>query len=130
MPSTAIWEISLMKELKHENILSLCDVIHTRDKLVFVSGYMDTDLKCYMNIHSSALNPLTIKSFAYQMLRGIAYYHVNHILHRDLKPQNLLVNQDKGLRLADFGLAAPLIFLSTLFLAKWFLSGINLRTCF
>lgn len=104
-PSTAIREISLMKELKHENILSLCDVIHTGDKLVLVSEYMDTDLKRYMDAHGGALHLLTIKSFAYQMLRGIAYCHGNRILHRDLKPQNLLINRDGGLRLADFGLA-------------------------
>lgn len=104
-PSTAIREISLMKELKHENILALYDVIHTGDKLVLVSEYMDKDLKRYMDAHGGALNLPTIKSFTYQMLRGIAYCHANRILHRDLKPQNLLINRDGGLRLGDFGLA-------------------------
>ncbi|KAJ5191013.1 cyclin-dependent protein kinase phoss [Penicillium cinerascens] len=104
-PSTAIREISLMKELDHENVLSLCDVIHTEDKLVLVSEYMDKDLKRYMDAHGGALNLLTLKSFAYQMLRGIAYCHAKRILHRDLKPQNLLINRNGGLKLADFGLA-------------------------
>ena len=48
-PSTAIREISLMKELKHENIVSLHDVIHTENKLMLVFDYMDKDLKKYMD---------------------------------------------------------------------------------
>ncbi|RMZ83133.1 hypothetical protein DV738_g1243, partial [Chaetothyriales sp. CBS 135597] len=48
-PSTAIREISLMKELKHENIVTLYDVIHTENKLMLVFDYMDKDLKKYMD---------------------------------------------------------------------------------
>ncbi|KAF2764211.1 serine/threonine protein kinase, CMGC family, CDC2/CDK subfamily [Teratosphaeria nubilosa] len=112
-PSTAIREISLMKELKHENIVSLYDVIHTENKLMLVFEYMDKDLKKYMDSYVSptgnsprgALDPVTIKSFMWQMLRGIAFCHDNRVLHRDLKPQNLLINQAGQLKLADFGLA-------------------------
>ena len=46
-----------------------------------------------------------IKSFMYQLLRGIAYCHSRLVLHRDLKPQNLLINKKGELRIADFGLA-------------------------
>lgn len=46
-----------------------------------------------------------IKSFMYQLLRGIAYCHSKLVLHRDLKPQNLLINKKGELRIADFGLA-------------------------
>ncbi|KAF2276011.1 Pkinase-domain-containing protein [Westerdykella ornata] len=106
-PSTAIREISLMKELKHENIVLLHDVIHTENKLMLVFEYMDKDLKRYMDAHGdhSALDPPTIKSFMYQLLRGIAFCHENRVLHRDLKPQNLLINTRGQLKLADFGLA-------------------------
>ncbi|OJJ77703.1 hypothetical protein ASPBRDRAFT_190986 [Aspergillus brasiliensis CBS 101740] len=104
-PSTAIREISLMKELHHENILSLHDVIHAENKLMLVFEYMDKDLKRYMDTNGGQLEPPVIKSFVYQLLRGVAYCHDNHILHRDLKPQNLLVNNKGQLKLADFGLA-------------------------
>ncbi|KAK3934824.1 kinase-like domain-containing protein [Diplogelasinospora grovesii] len=107
-PSTAIREISLMKELKHENILSLVDVIHTENKLMLVSEFMDMDLKKYMDTRGGdrgQLDPATIKSFVYQLLRGIAYCHEKRILHRDLKPQNLLISKHGVLKLADFGLA-------------------------
>ncbi|KAK6503519.1 negative regulator of the PHO system [Arthrobotrys musiformis] len=106
-PSTAIREISLMKELKHENIVSLHDVIHTENKLMLVFEHMDKDLKKYMDSRGDrgALDPATIRSFMYQLLCGIAFCHENRVLHRDLKPQNLLINAKGQLKLADFGLA-------------------------
>ena len=96
-----------MKELKHENIVSLYDVIHTENKLMLVFEYMDGDLKRYMDTHGDrgALKPTTIKSFMYQLLKGIDFCHQNRVLHRDLKPQNLLINSKGVLKLGDFGLA-------------------------
>ncbi|CAK7230807.1 negative regulator of the PHO system [Sporothrix bragantina] len=106
-PSTAIREISLMKELKHENIVALHDVIHTESKLMLVFEYMDGDLKKYMDTNGErgALKPMLIKSFMYQLLKGIDFCHQNRVLHRDLKPQNLLINGKGQLKLGDFGLA-------------------------
>ena len=96
-----------MKELKHENIVSLHDVIHTENKLMLVFEFMDKDLKRYMDTRGDRgqLDPVTIKSFMHQLLRGIAFCHENRVLHRDLKPQNLLINTKGQLKLADFGLA-------------------------
>ncbi|KAG6090024.1 negative regulator of the PHO system [Claviceps sp. LM220 group G6] len=106
-PSTAIREISLMKELKHENIVALYDVIHTENKLMLVFEFMDGDLKRYMDVNGErgALQPNVIKSFMYQLLKGIEFCHHNRVLHRDLKPQNLLINSKGVLKLGDFGLA-------------------------
>ena len=106
-PSTAIREISLMKELKHENIVGLHDVIHTENKLMLVFEYMDRDLKRYMDTRGDRgqLDYVTIKSFMQQLLRGVAFCHENRVLHRDLKPQNLLINSKGQLKLGDFGLA-------------------------
>ncbi|KAJ2161413.1 negative regulator of the PHO system [Coemansia sp. RSA 552] len=106
-PSTAIREISLMKELDHENVLKLLDVVHTETKLMLVFEYMDKDLKRFMDAagNHGALPPQTIKVFMYQMLKGIKYCHDMRVLHRDLKPQNLLINSHNQLKLGDFGLA-------------------------
>lgn len=106
-PSTAIREISLMKELKHENIVTLHDVIHTENKLMLVFEYMDKDLKKYMDSRGDRgqLDQMTIKRFMQDLLRGTAFCHENRVLHRDLKPQNLLISTKGQLKLADFGLA-------------------------
>ncbi|NXP71198.1 CDK5 kinase, partial [Ramphastos sulfuratus] len=45
------------------------------------------------------------QSFMYQLLKGLAFCHSRNVLHRDLKPQNLLINRNGELKLADFGLA-------------------------
>ncbi|KAJ1675850.1 negative regulator of the PHO system [Spiromyces aspiralis] len=106
-PSTAIREISLMKELNHRNIVRLLDVQHTESKLMLVFEYMDCDLKRFMDSRNprGILDPHTIKRLMYQLLEGIRYCHKNQILHRDLKPQNLLINKREELKIGDFGLA-------------------------
>ncbi|KAJ3451412.1 cyclin-dependent-like kinase [Anaeramoeba flamelloides] len=105
VPSTAIREISLLKDLRHPNIVRLTDVLHSNRKLTLVFEYLDHDLKKYMDSLNSPLPVRQIKSFTFQILRGLAYCAEQRVLHRDLKPQNLLINQTGELKLADFGLA-------------------------
>jgi len=106
-PSTAVREISIMKELRHPNIVRLLDVVHTETRLLLVFEYMDQDLKKYMERHgvNGCLPVSTCRNFAYQLLSGLAYCHRQRVLHRDLKPQNLLISATKQLKLGDFGLA-------------------------
>eukprot|EP00761_Pharyngomonas_kirbyi_P005574 gb/GECH01005579.1/.p1 GENE.gb/GECH01005579.1/~~gb/GECH01005579.1/.p1 ORF type:complete len:296 (+),score=66.61 gb/GECH01005579.1/:1-888(+) len=105
VPCTAIREISLLKELRHPNIVRLNDVLHAEKKLTLVFEYLDHDMKKYMENVGGRLEPRVLKSFLYQLLRGIEYCHSHSVLHRDLKPQNLLINKEGELKLADFGLA-------------------------
>lgn len=104
VPCTAIREISLLKELHHPNIVRLLDVLHTEKKLTLVLEYMDSDLKKYCDA-SGQLDTVAVQSFMYQLIRGIAYCHDKRVLHRDLKPQNLLISKNRELKLSDFGLA-------------------------
>lgn len=104
IPSTAIREISILKELQDPNIVRLHDVVHTEKKLTLVFEFCDHDLKKFLDAKES-LDMATVKSFLYQLLRGIAFCHDRRVLHRDLKPQNLLINKEGDLKLADFGLA-------------------------
>lgn len=107
VPSTAIREVALLKELNHPHVVKLHDVIHADRRLYLVFEYLDLDLKKLMDgMPTFSSNHRQIKLYLYQMLSGIAYCHARRILHRDLKPQNLLIDkQNNQLKLADFGLA-------------------------
>jgi len=106
VPATAIREISLLKELDHDNIVRLNDVVHKDKKLYLVFEYLNQDLKKYMDTAPpSGITPRHVQSFLRQMIAGINYCHSHRILHRDLKPQNLLIDTSGALKLADFGLA-------------------------
>ncbi|XP_023370344.1 cyclin-dependent kinase 18 isoform X3 [Otolemur garnettii] len=104
-PCTAIREVSLLKNLKHANIVTLHDLIHTERSLTLVFEYLDSDLKQYLDHCGNLMSMHNVKIFMFQLLRGLAYCHRRKILHRDLKPQNLLINERGELKLADFGLA-------------------------
>jgi len=105
IPSTAIREIALLKELQHPNIVRIHDVIHTNKKLILVFEYIDYDLKKFLQSFEKGIDIKVVKSLLYQLVRGIAHCHQMRVLHRDLKPQNLLVSKEGILKLADFGLA-------------------------
>lgn len=105
IPSTALREISLLRELSHENIVELKDCVQSEGKLYLVFEFLDKDLKKYMEATNGLLKPLLVKSYLFQCCRGLAFCHARGVMHRDLKPQNLLVTMDGRLKLADFGLA-------------------------
>jgi serine/threonine protein kinase len=104
-------EIKILRHFKHDNVLGLHDILPPPTKtakdwkdVYIVSELMDTDL--HYIIHSK--QPLTdehFKYFLYQILRGVHAIHTAHVLHRDLKPGNLLVNKNCDLKICDFGLA-------------------------
>ena len=62
-------------------------------------------MKKYLDVCEGGLDITIVKSFLFQLLTGVAYCHHHRVLHRDLKPQNLLINREGELKLADFGLA-------------------------
>uniref|UniRef100_A0A8C4RM25 Cyclin-dependent kinase 1 n=1 Tax=Erpetoichthys calabaricus TaxID=27687 RepID=A0A8C4RM25_ERPCA len=107
VPSTAIREISLLKELQHPNIVCLQDVLMQESRLYLVFEFLSMDLKKYLDSIPSGqyMDPTLVKSYLYQICQGIVFCHSRRVLHRDLKPQNLLIDNKGVIKLADFGLA-------------------------
>lgn len=104
-PCTAIREISLLRQLKHENIVTLHDVALTSKILTLVFEFVPRDLKKTVDDANGILPLQDVKSFLSQLLLGLDFFHKRNILHRDLKPQNLLIHTNGILKIADFGLA-------------------------
>ncbi|KIH58024.1 kinase domain protein [Ancylostoma duodenale] len=127
LPFTAIREASLLRTLRHANIVCLHDIFHQHNQLTFVFEYMvgfshaiwyimprpslaidnfqKMDLSKYLERHPTGVDSFQIKLLLFQLLRGLDFCHKKKILHRDLKPQNLLLDESGVLKLADFGLA-------------------------
>jgi len=102
-------EIKLLRFMNHENMMSVIDIVRppTLDQfkdVYIVSPLMETDL--HRIIYSRQdLSSDHVQYFVYQILRGLKYVHSANVVHRDLKPQNILVNKDCELKICDFGLA-------------------------
>ncbi|KAK4876825.1 hypothetical protein RN001_009331 [Aquatica leii] len=106
VPSTAIREISLLKELRHKNVVMLEDVIMEEARLYLIFEFLSMDLKNYLNKIKSGklMDPKLVQSYLYQINNAILFCHQRRVLHRDLKPQNLLIDKDGLIKVADFGL--------------------------
>jgi len=115
-------ELDIMKELKHQNVVYLKDWFYTnqrdeeKDRVdVYLNVVMDyipetahRVMKSYLR-SNQRLPQLLIKLYTYQMCRALGYLHSMGLCHRDIKPQNLLVDPvTHTLKLCDFGSAKKL----------------------
>jgi len=102
---TALREIKLLRELQHENIIGLLDVFGQKSNISLVFDFMETDLEVIIKDTNIVLTQPHIKSYMIMTLQGLEYLHSLWILHRDLKPNNLLIDKNGILKIGDFGLA-------------------------
>ncbi|PSR92900.1 Cell division control protein [Actinidia chinensis var. chinensis] len=104
VPGSVIRGVALLKELDHPNIISLLDVLDDEKWVDLVFEYLEMDLWRFMGTYPRiGKDPNLTKSFLYQILSD-SY----RILHRNLKPRNIMVDVDKKIvKIADYGLARP-----------------------
>lgn len=107
--NSAHFEYSIVKELDHPNILSSKGFYEDSDYLCIVSELMSSDLRALLVELEAPMTETQIKYIFRQMLLALRFCHQNHIVHRDIKLENFLVDLDQDqnilVKLSDFGLA-------------------------
>jgi len=102
-----IQEIRQLQELNHPNIVKFIGAYHHQGSLYVVSEFLHCSLEklLYSPDKSFLLSDADIKSIMKQILTGMQYLHENWILHRDMKPANIMFSLNGTLKLIDFGLS-------------------------
>lgn len=110
-------EIAVMKKLDHPNVVRLHEVLDDdeKDKLYLVLDFCakgqliewDDEIEkfffCDESHGSESLEEEKLKDIFRECLTGLHYLHINHIIHRDIKPQNILFDENNRVKIADFG---------------------------
>jgi cyclin-dependent kinase 7 len=108
MAPDAIRELKHLQELSHPNIISLLSVFSSKDQnLNLVLEYLPLgDLEMLIkDVEGVRYGAADIKAWMGMLSRAVWFCHENFVLHRDIKPNNLLIAADGEVKLADFGLA-------------------------
>ncbi|CAD8176208.1 unnamed protein product [Paramecium octaurelia] len=109
-------EIAIMKKLRHKNLIQLFEVIDNpnNDKLFMVLEFAeggqviewdDDECKFYLVNESVVLDEPLLNQIFRDCIKGLNYLHKNGVVHRDLKPQNVLLTDNKTAKIADFGVS-------------------------
>mmetsp|Transcript_4081 Transcript_4081/g.7171 ORF Transcript_4081/g.7171 Transcript_4081/m.7171 type:complete len:412 (-) Transcript_4081:186-1421(-) len=149
-------ELRLMHYLRHENILTLLDIDEPdtdqssdcthdgdsaarddgTDAIYVVMELMDTSLRRVIR-SDETLSDSHVQFFIYQLVRALKYIHSAHVIHRDVKPGNILVNKNCDLKLCDFGMArfydpaeaTENLFLTEYVVSRWYRAPEILLSC-
>lgn len=106
-------EVLLLKYLRYEHLICLKDCYLCYDKrgtyILFVTELMHMNLRNLISLSNQTMTGDRVKFFLYQIFLALAYLHLNDIVHRDIKPDNILVNKDNIIKVGDFGWARQII---------------------
>jgi fused-like protein len=97
-------EIDILIKLNHDNIVSLLDAFETPSEFVVVMEFAQGELFEILE-DDKTLPEEEVQKIAKQLVRALNYLHSNRIIHRDMKPQNILIGQNGAVKLCDFGFA-------------------------
>lgn len=106
----AMREIKMLKHLKHENLVNLIEVFKTRrkQKLHLVFEYCDRTVLDELVANPKGVPEPMIKKITYQVLKAVEFCHNHNCIHRDVKPENILITKQNVVKLCDFGFARVL----------------------
>ena len=98
-------ELRMLQRMHHENIVDFIEAFKRKGNLFLVFEYVEKNLLEILQDSPRGLEPKLIRHFMYQLCKAIKYLHNQNVIHRDVKPENLLVNEKMDLKLCDFGFA-------------------------
>ncbi|KAL0819422.1 hypothetical protein ABMA28_007528 [Loxostege sticticalis] len=101
----ALREIRMLKNLKHPNLVNLIEVFRRKRKLHLVFEYCDHTVLHELEKYPAGCPELLSKQIIWQTLQGVAYCHRHNCIHRDVKPENILLTSEGVVKLCDFGFA-------------------------
>ncbi|GBG88292.1 hypothetical protein CBR_g46858 [Chara braunii] len=97
-------EIEILRQLKHENIIQMLDAFETPHEFCVVTEFAQGELFEILE-DDQCLPEGQVQAIAKQLVRALHYLHSNRIIHRDMKPQNILIGAGGRVKLCDFGFA-------------------------
>lgn len=101
----ALREIRMLKKLRHENLVNMIEVFRRKRRFYLVFEFMDHTILDELEAAEGGLGEDKCREHIFQIIRGIDFCHYNHIIHRDVKPENVLVSSSGVIKLCDFGFA-------------------------
>ena len=97
-------EIEILRGLKHDNIIAMVDAFETKSEFCVVTEFAQGELFEILE-DDQCLPEEEVRAIARQLVKALHYLHSNRIIHRDMKPQNILIGARKVVKLCDFGFA-------------------------
>lgn len=101
----ALREVKALKNISDPNVVQFIEAFRRENKLNIVFEFVEKTVLEDIENNQDGLPSTLIKSYMFQLLKALNYLHSNSIIHRDVKPENLLVGKNNTLKLCDFGFA-------------------------